>query len=248
LDFVREHFKNEFSGQNSLFGKSLAGRLILKPSAPATKEEKLLWEKEHLGMYVSAHPLDVYTKVLSTLRTVKSLSLDELGANVVMGGIISRLKKTLTRKNDPMAFFILEDLTGNIEVLVFPKVMEKSLPFLADDKIVQVVGRLSDKDEEFKLIADDIKELPNDDLYGMALSQMEKSRQVVLHMSRLADKAALNRIKDILQNHPGNVQVFLSVGSGPGAKKIKTQSQVAMSNELMAELRMVEVIDMVDVG
>jgi DNA polymerase-3 subunit alpha len=248
LDFVREHFKNEFSGQNSLFGKSLAGRLILKPSAPATKEEKLLWEKEHLGMYVSAHPLDVYTKVLSTLRTAKSLSLDELGSNVVMGGIISRLKKTLTRKNDPMAFFTLEDLTGSIEVLVFPTVMEKALPFLADDKIVQVNGRLSDKDEEFKLIAEDIKELPNDDLYGMALSQMEKSRQVVLHMSKLADKEVLNRIKDILQNHPGNAQVYLSIGSGSGAKKIKTQSQVAMSNELMAELRSISEIDMVDVN
>jgi len=70
---VRQHFKNEASGQNSLFGKSMdAGRLKLRPSAPATKEEKLLWEKEHLGMYVSAHPLDAYGKVLSTLRSVKS--------------------------------------------------------------------------------------------------------------------------------------------------------------------------------
>ena len=51
------------------------------------------------------------------------------------------------------------------------------MPFLADDKIVQVSGRLSDKDEEFKLIAEDIKELPNDELYGMALSEMEKNKQ-----------------------------------------------------------------------
>lgn len=247
LDFVRQHFKNEASGQNSLFGKSLdAGKIKLRAAAPATKEEKLLWEKEHLGMYVSAHPLDAYSKVLSTLRTVKSLSLDELGQNVVMGGIISRLKRTLTRKNDPMAFFTMEDLTGSVEVLVFPKVMEKSLPYLLNDKIVQVTGRLSDKDEEFKLIADDIKELPNDDLYSMALSQMEKSRQVVLHMSQLAGKEILNKIKDILQANPGNAQVFLSVGSGQGAKKIKTQSQVAMSNELMAELRSIAEIDMVD--
>ncbi len=247
LDFVRQHFKNEASGQNSLFGKSVdAGKIKLRPSQPATKEEKLLWEKEHLGMYVSAHPLDVYSKVLSTLRTVKSLSLDELGANVVMGGIISRLKKTLTRKNDPMAFFTLEDMTGSIEVLVFPKVMEKSLPFLTDDRIVQVIGRLSDKDEEFKLIADEIKELPSDDLYNMALSEMERSKQVVIHMQSLANMEALNKIKDILQKHPGNVQVFLSVGSGRLAKKIKTQSQVAMSNELMAELRSVSEIAMVD--
>jgi DNA polymerase-3 subunit alpha len=249
LDFVRQHFKDENSGQNSLFGKSLQmGRLKLRAATPATKEEKLLWEKEHLGMYVSAHPLDVYRKVLSTLRTVKSLSLDELGKNVVMGGIISRLKKTLTRKNDPMAFFTLEDLTGNVEVLVFPTIMEKVVPLLSDDKIVQVKGRLSDKDEEFKLIAEDLTELPNDDVYGMALSEMEKNKSVVLHMERLADKFILNNIKDILQKHPGNVQVYLSVGAGTGAKKIKTQSLVAMSNELMAELRAVAEIDLVDVN
>lgn len=248
LDFVRENFKSENTGQNSLFGASLQiGKLKLKPSAPATKEEMLLWEKEHLGMYVSAHPLDVYAKVLSTLRSVKSLSLDELGGNVVMGGIISRLKRTLTRKNDPMAFFTLEDLTGSIEVLVFPKVMEKSLPFLADDKIVQVVGRLSDKDEEFKLIADTITELPNDELYAMALAEMEKNKTVVLHMNSLANMPVLNKIKDILQKHPGNVQVYLSVGTGRAARKIKTQSLVGMNNELMMELRSVAEISMVDV-
>ncbi len=249
LDFVRQHFKDANSGQNSLFGGALkAGKLKLKDSPPATKEEMLLWEKEHLGMYVSAHPLDVHKKVLDNMRSVKSLSLDELGGNVVMGGIISRLKKTLTRKNDPMAFFTLEDMTGNIEVLVFPKVMEKALPFLADDKIVQVSGRLSDKDEEFKLIAEDIKELPNDDLYAMAMNEMQKSKQLVLHMAGLHNMEALNKIKDILQAHKGNAQVYLSVGSGPAAKQIKTQSMVEITNELMDQLRQLPEILMVDVN
>ena len=96
------------------------------------------------------------------------------------------------------------------------------------------------------MIAEEIKELPNDEVYGMALSEMEKNKSVVLHMSRLAEKPVLNNIRDILQKHPGNAQVFLSIGSGQGAKKIKTQSQVAMSNELMAELRSIAEIDMVD--
>src|SRR6185436_10358199 len=98
LDFVREHFKAENSGQSSLFGKSLqVGKLRLREAQAATKEEKLLWEKEHLGMYVSAHPLDSYRKVLGTFKCVKDLNLDMLGAHVVMGGIISRLKRTMTR-------------------------------------------------------------------------------------------------------------------------------------------------------
>ena len=247
LEFVREHFRQEAAGQSSLFGKAMqTGRLKLSPAAPASKEEKLLWEKEHLGMYVSSHPLENYRAVLSALRPVKSLSLKELGNNVVMGGIISRLKKTLTKNNDPMAFFTLEDSTGNIEVLVFPKAMEKSFSFLANDKIVQVSGRLSDKDEEFKLISEDIKELPTDDLYQMALSEMEKNKQVVLHMANLANMEVLNQIKEILKNHSGNAQVYLSVGSGPGAKKIKTQSSVRVNQELINALKKIKEISKVD--
>lgn len=249
LDFTRQHFKDENSGQNSLFGKSLQiGKLRLRAVEPASKDEKLLWEKEHLGMYVSAHPLDNFRKVLAGLKPAKALNLDMLGQNVVMGGIVSRLKRTMTRKNDPMAFFTLEDGGGSIEVLVFPNVMERSLPFLVNDKIVQVAGRLSDKDEEFKLIAEEIKQLPSDELYGLALTELEKSRQVVLHMPKLADKEVLNHIKNILIKYPGNIQVYLSIGSGQAAKKIKTQSLVAMSNQLMAELRSVGGVDMVDVG
>jgi DNA polymerase-3 subunit alpha len=67
LDYVREHFKSEEQGQVSLFGTSLnIGKLSLKKVEPASKEDKLAWEKEHLGMYVSAHPLDSYIKVLKS--------------------------------------------------------------------------------------------------------------------------------------------------------------------------------------
>jgi len=164
-----------------------------------------------------------------------------------MGGIISRLKRTLTKKQDPMAFFTLEDSTGSIEVLVFPKAMESALGLLENDKIVQVKGRLSDKDEEFKLIADELTTLPNDDLYQMALSETEKSKQVVLHMPSLASPAVLNQIKGILQKHPGNAQVHLSIGVGPNAKKMKTQTQVAIGGDLLADLKMISEISKIDV-
>ncbi len=249
LNFVRENFKVDNVNQSSLFGSSIKmGKLKLKDSIPATKEEMLLWEKEHLGMYVSAHPLDIYKKVLGTLRNVKSLSLDELGGNVVMAGIISRLKKTLTRKNDPMAFFTLEDMTGNIEVLVFPKIMEKALPFLDNDKIVQVSGRLSDKDEEFKLIAEEIKALPTDDLYDMAFNEMEKKHNLVLHMQSLANLESLNKIKEILETAKGSAQVYISLGGGLSGRKIKTQSLVKISNELIATLSKIPEVLKVDIS
>ncbi len=248
LEFMRDHFRAEAQGQSSLFGSEIHSRLSLKEFPPATKEEKLVWEKEHLGMFVSSHPLESYARVLATLNQVKELDLKMLGSNKVMGGIISKVKKTLTKKNDPMAFFTLGDLSGTVEVLVFPNIMEKTVHLLENDSLVQVKGRLSDKDEEFKLIAEEIIELPNDENYIQALGEMEKSKRVTLHMSTLGNKQALNLIREILKKHPGNAQVFLSLGVGPNAKVIKTQTKVTAMNGLMKELREIPEISKVDVG
>lgn len=247
LDFLREHFKSQESGQNSLFGKSLSiGGLKLKPMPEITKEEKLAWEKEHLGMYVSAHPLDSYKKVLRLFTQVKELNEDMFNTTVTIGGIISKLKRTLTRKNDPMAFFTLDQMGASIEVLVFPKIMQNVMQLLELEKIVEVTGRLSDKDGDFKLIADDIKELPNDENYNQALAEMEKDKQVVIYMNQANNPVALNQIKEIIEAFPGNAQVYLNIGVGTNAKKIKTKSKVTLSNDLVTALKSVNEIIKVD--
>lgn len=246
LDFVREHFKSESLGQNSLFGKSLQiGKLKLKDAPAATDEEKLQWEKEHLNFYISSHPLQKYQAVLKSLPSIKETTELENDQLVTIGGIISKLKRTLTKKNDPMAFFTLEDPTGSLEVLVFPKVMVEAVPLLEVDNIIQVTGRVSDKDGECKIIANEIQILPSDDLYFMALAEMEKSKQVVIHMNNPKNTEALNKIKDIIHTYPGNAQVYLSVGQGANAKKIKTQSQVRISTDLVSALKEIPEITMV---
>ena len=222
------------------------GKLVLKKVEPATKDEKLKWEKELLGMYVSAHPLDNYKNVLSHLSPIRKLKSVSDGTIVTVGGIISKLRRTLTKKNDPMAFMTLEDPTGSAEVLVFPKVMEKALPFLELEKVVQITGRLSIEEESFTIIADELKELPSDETYGLALSEMQKNSRLVIFMDSLADMAILNQVKDILAAHTGNAQVYLQVGAGPNAKKIKTQSQVSISPALVDELRLIKQISKVD--
>jgi DNA polymerase-3 subunit alpha len=247
LDFLREHFRADTSGQSSLFGTSMQiGKLKLKPALPATDDEKLAWEKEHLGLYVSAHPLDHYQEVLREFNKINTLGPVGFRKTVTLGGIINKFKRTLTKKNDPMAFFTLEDFSGMVEVLVFPTVMAQALPFLGLEKIVQVTGHLSDKDGELKIIAETIKDLPNDELYLLALAEMEKNKQVVIHMNVTPEKTEiLNKIKDIIAANPGNAQVYLNVGSAGGAKLIKTQSQVRVSNNLVAALKSVPEVTMV---
>jgi DNA polymerase III subunit alpha len=246
LEFLREQVRQQNSDQTSLFGAAMsAGTLQLKTAPPATKDDMLAWEKEHLGMYVSAHPLDNYQAVLKNFLSIKDLSEDLIDHTVTIGGIISKLKRTLTKKNDPMAFFTLEDYTGNLEVLVFPKIMPQAIAFLNTESIIEVTGRLSEKDGEFKLIADHIASLPKDELYQLALAEMEKSKQVVIHMNQLAGNDSLQKIKKIIETYPGNAQVFLNIGAGLGAKKIKTKSQVRITNDLIAALKKIPEVSMV---
>ncbi len=241
LDFLRDQFKQDNVGQTSLFGVSLqVGKLRLKTDTPpATMQEKLGWEKEHLGLFVSAHPLDGYRDVLQGFTALSNMTNIRDGQSVTIGGIICKFKRTITKKNDPMAFFTLQDLTGTTEVLVFPKIMLQALPFLDLDRIVQVKGRVSDKDGERKIIAEEVKDIVSDELYTMALSEMEKNKQIVIHMQHIQNSEALNQIKELLVANPGNVQVYLSVGQNGSGQTIKTQSQIRISQDLLLKLRKV---------
>lgn len=237
LDYLRERFKVNTDGQNSLFGKTFQiGRLKLEPAPAATPQEMLAWEKELLGLYVSSHPLNDYKLVLKNLRKLKTLN--ELADNtpIYVGGIISKLKKTLTKKNDPMAFFTLQDTTTSLEVLVFPKTMIQAVPYLEVDKIIEVTGKISHKDEEVKIIADKILPLPNDELYSIALTEMEKNKQVVIHLSDAATKQTLGLLKIVLEKYPGQAEVFLKLGSLNRVQKIKTQTKISLSPQILAEL------------
>jgi DNA polymerase-3 subunit alpha len=238
LDFARNRAKDQAESSNSLFGNTLPlGKLRLKEASPATEDEVLMWEKEHLGMYVSSHPLARYTKVLEGFTPVREFSAEHEGATVTIAGLIAKMKRTMTKKNEPMAFFTLEDTTGHVEVLVFPKLMPQVVHLLAIDAVVEVSGRLSEREGEITIIADSVKTLPNDDLYLMALSDIEKNKQVTIYMKQVAAPDSLEKIKTILEKNPGNAQVFVAIGSGATEKKVKAKSLVRISQSLFEELR-----------
>jgi DNA polymerase-3 subunit alpha len=237
LAFLREQSQDSKNTQTSLFGTAMQfGKIVLKDADPAPMEQKLLWEKEYLGLYVSAHPLDSYKEVLSGYTQIGTLPSLRAGSLVTIGGLISKFKRTLTKKNDPMAFFTLQDPSGIVEVLVFPKLMVQVMPYLDLDKIIEVKGKVSDKDGEFKIIAEEVAPLPNDELYTMALSEMEKSKEVVIYLNDSSQDTLL-KIKNIIEAAPGYAQVYLHISGPSGEKKLKTNSQVRVSSELVQSLR-----------
>jgi DNA polymerase-3 subunit alpha len=161
LEFHRELAKEQ--SQDSLFmGLALtASEVHLTPAPPATIEQKLAWEKELLGLYISGHPLDKFKDKLSK----RSMTLNELKAKAVPGttavaaGMIEGIRTILTRGGDQMAFIKISDYDGSIEAAVFPKVYAENKSILQPEAIIALKGRLSNRNGELSMVADKLKAL-----------------------------------------------------------------------------------------
>ncbi|MEK7452673.1 MAG: DNA polymerase III subunit alpha [Patescibacteria group bacterium] len=165
LNFVKNKSKENIeTPQMGLFSTpEKPDILILKLNPPVeniSKKEILLWEKELLGLYVSGHPLFEHKEALekNTLK-IKNLTDNIVGKSIKLGGMISGIKKIVTKKGDPMAFAQLEDFTGKIELVIFPKMLEKNKEFWQEDKIALISGKLDLRDGSYKIICDTAKEL-----------------------------------------------------------------------------------------
>ncbi len=162
LAFNREIRKNKATTQASLFGALTMAppALQLKESPPAPNSEKLLWEKELLGLYISSHPLEnVKSLLLKKALPLKELKDQFPRQKIKIGGIISSIKKILTKQGQPMLFVKIEDLTDKAEVVVFPTIFEKFGDIFQENKIVFVTGRVDFRDNSPKLICEEIEEI-----------------------------------------------------------------------------------------
>ena len=148
--------------QDSLFSNNMEiSQITLEKTGTATMEEKLTWEKELLGLYISGHPLDKFSQQLSKSKTnlskVKKKSLE--GMTTVVAGIIEEFKPILTKKGNKMAFLKLSDFSDTIEVVIFPKIFSEFQEFLEIDKCILIKGKISKRSEDTSLIAENIREL-----------------------------------------------------------------------------------------
>ena len=151
------------SSHDSLFVGlgNTAHDLRLPKSEPAPLEQKLLWEKELLGLYVSGHPLERFKEKLSK-RTMTIKELREKMApcmQTVAAGIIEDIRMVLTRTGDQMAFIKLTDFDGTIEAVVFPKNFAEHKQILKQDSCIALKGRLSNRNGELSLVAEQLKAL-----------------------------------------------------------------------------------------
>ena len=155
---------NAPENQDSLFGlitdTSTVPNLRLEPAPVISTKEKLVWEKELLGLYISGHPLEEFrSKLESKDVNIKKLENFREGTETVIAGIIEEARDVLTKKNERMVFMRLADLTGKIEVAIFPRVLSEFREFITPDVCIAIKGRVSRRNNETSFIAEKIKAL-----------------------------------------------------------------------------------------
>ena len=210
--------------------------------------EILAMEKEMLGMYLSGHPLNEYANILSekTSMPIGSISAEEDQKQLWLGGILSAVKFSTTKKGESMAYATLEDLSGNIETLIFPRNLATSRPYLENDKIVLVKGRVNYQEETPKFFAEEVRPLEKGTLNTETTpaAHTHNSKQSAKELAQAAQVKIYLKLSDemnaevlgVLENYPGNCPVYLYY---PEKKKMILAAQkywVSDDNELYMNL------------
>jgi DNA polymerase-3 subunit alpha len=166
LELILGYNKEQAGGsgnQDSLFGlmgdATSIPQLRLLEAPPATAQEKLSWEKELLGLYISGHPLDRFREKLEKrdVNIAKIKEKSKQGQEIVIGGLIDELREVTTKNNERMLFLKISDLTGSIETVVFPRTLSTYREILKPDACIALSGKVSKRNGEISLIAEKVK-------------------------------------------------------------------------------------------
>ena len=166
LSYIKEVQAFAIASQDSLFasaGGNTEHPITLEKIAPVLDAQKLIWEKELLGVYVSGHPLDAYAQALKKRPTIASVRADEReGIPVVVAGMIEESREIMTKKGDRMAFITIGDKIASLEAVLFPSVLAEKRDLCLPQKCVALKGRLSHRNGEPSIVVEAIKELERD--------------------------------------------------------------------------------------
>jgi DNA polymerase-3 subunit alpha len=187
-----------------------------EPTGPIVEEwdadQRLAFEKEVLGFYISGHPLARYAAVVESMGITSTgdLAAKGHGAKVALFGHVAALKETATKSGNRMAFFTLEDMAGTVEVTVFPEPFKAAAPYLRARDPLVVRGRVDDGDKGRVILADDIRIL-DQSLATKPKGGAEPSACRIRVPSTADASATLAALKRVCEEHPGGVPVFVHV-------------------------------------
>lgn len=195
-----------------------------------TLKERLSMERELLGFYVSGHPLEDYREKINELSLPYISTLEQYHDNALLSvcGIKNSINVITTKRGEFMSFLTLEDMTGTVEVVVFPPEYEASKEFINDDQPLFVKGTLDKKeDEEMKLICKDIRLLEDVDINYAKKKNIEDSNEAeeekVIYIKVESEKYPyMNKLKNLLKEEKSELPVYIYLPEEKKVKKVGT--------------------------
>jgi DNA polymerase-3 subunit alpha len=247
IDAYADVKRNEAAGQFDLFGAfgdadGTSAATVAMPTIGDDewdKRDKLAFEREMLGLYVSDHPLAGLEQLLQNAADTTIAALNEEGSVpdgqiVTLAGILTGVQRRITKQGRAWASATLEDLAGGVEALFFPNTYEVIGQFIAEDAIVVVKGRVDRRDDTPRIMAMDMS-LPD-------ISHNPDSKPVTLTMPiTRCTPPLVSELKEILSSHPGDseVHVHLLNGSRTTVMRLGPAVRVAPTPALRADLKMI---------
>ncbi len=239
LSYSIEKERERDFGQSSLFGEA-AGTMALEPKLPDVHdqsfEEKISREKDLLGFYASGHPLDQEKEIIEIITNAALGDTSELADQdtVRLGGVVTDIRRQVTRKGKPMATMTFEDYTGSAEILVFADALENYLHLIKKDAKLIVVARVTRReDEEPKFIAEEV--------FTIEEAKASFTRKLLIHLAPQPGlENTLNALEDLFAHHNGNVEILFKVQQDGEDRYIRSRRyRLKTSLDVLSQVRSV---------
>lgn len=210
LERSQEAQKKKETPQLSMWDTPPQKEEVRYPAIEEFPESQLiLFEKETIGFYISRHPLTPYQETIKRLTVEDTSTLSRLPNNqeVKVCGLVNTLKEIVTKKGERMAFLILEDMKGVVEVILFPEVFKKATPYLHGGGPLLIRGNLDLTEDRVKIRATDVQ----------SLSDRESVSNQIVHLKiplSVLTRSGLLKLKEVIQTNPGGYQIYLHITNG----------------------------------
>ncbi|MDZ4385516.1 MAG: OB-fold nucleic acid binding domain-containing protein, partial [Candidatus Moranbacteria bacterium] len=241
--------KNQNSQQFSLFGASEIAmpQIALLECEPATKKQRLSWEKELMGLYISDHPAREYKDYFAQMGVpIKNINASHVGQNISVGGVIAKIHKIYLKTQKTMLFVTIEDMDGAMEILVFPKVLDATGAVWEEDKVVLASGKISDKDGNFKILCDSVtvvnqaevekfsRILATRKLNEKPVEKKADATKLIITLPGSADKDTLKKLSQYFDRcDAGALKIYLAINN----QKLETPYCITQSDNLETNLK-----------
>jgi len=250
ISYNKEVVRSISSKQESLFADvpelNIRNMVKMDYYDPANRQVKLTWEKELLGLYITEHPFSDFRKYTED-HTISLHRLHKyIEHQVNIAGIITTVKKIITRTNKAMLFVKIEDEYNNTEILVFPRLLDRDSEVWKEGKFVIINGKISNKDNEIKVLANTVEELilekaerivarfKNQNSQSITSKNVTNPLRIIFNQE--ANQEILERLKGVFIQYPGGDMVLFRITVDGKSRIIKTAYQVNNDMELIKKL------------